>query len=485
MNKYEKVLDLALRKGFFLPAGEIYNGPAGFYDYGPNGAALKRKFIELWRKMIVIEDEMVELDGSQILPEAGYRSSGHLEHFVDPLVLCTKCNAEHRADKLISDKLKKEIPENLSSKEFDDLIKEHKLACPNCKGKLGDVHKFNMMFRFGVGAKAASATEHVGLRPETCQNIFIDFPRIYKTNRLKLPIGIAQVGKSFRNEISPRQSLLRQREFTQAEAEIFINPKVKFDKFKKIKSYKLRLLPNGKKEQILISANQAVQKGIISNEFTAYYLTLLQKFFEELGIKKFRFRQLTDKERAFYAKESWDFEVETDIGWLELVACNYRGDHDLKSHSEGSKTDMSVLDNTEKVLPHIFELSLGVDRCLYVLLEQSFAEEKVNNEDRIILKLKPRLAPVFAAVFPLVNKDKLPKVAEAVYEMLKQYGSVYDGTGSIGKRYRRMDEIGCPVCITVDFDSLKKKDVTVRDRDTMKQKRIKIKNLLDYLFKIY
>ena len=481
MNTYEKVLDLALRKGFFLPAGEIYNGPAGFFDYGPNGAVLKRKFIELWRKMIVTEDEMIELDGSQILPEAVYRSSGHLEHFVDPLVLCTKCKAEHRADKLISNKLKKEIPENLSSKEFNELIIEHKIACPNCKGKLGEVHKFNMMFRFEVGSKGG---EIVGLRPETCQNIFIDFPRIYRTNRLKLPIGIAQVGKSFRNEISPRQSLLRQREFTQAEAEVFINPKAKFEKFKKIKSYKLRLLPIGK-EQILISANQAVQKGIISNEFTAYYLALLQKFFEEVGLKKFRFKQLNDKERAFYAKESWDFEVETDIGWLELVACNYRGDHDLKSHGEGSKSDTSVLDGTEKVLPHVFELSLGVDRSIYALLEQAYAEEDVKDEKRTVLKLKPRLSPVFAAVFPLVNKDKLPKVAQTIHDMLKQYGSLYDDSGSIGKRYRRMDEIGCPVCITIDFDSLKKKDVTVRDRDTMKQKRIKITKLLDYLFNVY
>ena|SRR3989338_8386844 len=482
MNKYDKVIDLALRKGFFLPAGEIYNGPAGFFDYGPYGSVLKRKFIELWRKMIVVEDEMVELDGSQILPEAVYRSSGHLENFVDPLVHCTKCKAEHRADKLISEKIGKEIPENLSSKEFDNFIKENKIVCPKCKGALGEVYKFNMMFRFEVGSKGG---DNVGLRPETCQNIFVDFPRIYKTNRLKLPVGVAQVGKSFRNEISPRQSLLRQREFTQAEAEIFVNPNAKFEKFKRVKSHKLRLLPNGKKEQILISANQAVQKKIISNEFTAYYLVLLQKFFEELGIKKFRFRQLNDKERAFYARESWDFEVETDVGWLELAACNYRGDHDLKSHGEGSKTDMAVLDRTEKVLPHVFELSLGVDRSLYVLLEQAYAEDKIENETRAVLKLKPRLAPVFAAVFPLVNKDKLPKVAETVHEMLKQYGSVYDDAGSIGKRYRRMDEIGCPVCITIDFDSLKKKDVTVRDRDSMKQKRIKIAKLLDYLFSVY
>lgn len=484
MPLYDKVIDLAVRRGFFFPAAEIYRGVAGLYDYGPNGSALKRNFIELWRKHIVQKDNMIEIDGSVMLPESVFEASGHLQNFVDPIVECTKCKTIFRADKLIEEATKKQVPESLKEKDFDELIKKHKIVCSNCKSYLGNVRKFNMMFTFPVGP---TKTEIVGLRPETCQNIFIDFPRLAKTLRLKLPIGIAQTGKAFRNEISPRQTLMRQREFNQAEVEVFFNPNRDFGKFDKIKKVKLKLQTAHSNKIIEMSAEDAIKKKIISNKIIAYYLVLLQQFFGALGVKDYRFRQLSDEEKAFYAKEGWDFEVKSpDLGWVELVACNYRGEHDMSSHQKGSKQDLMFQDDTEKVLPHVFELSLGIDRSLYVIMEQAYAEEKVKGEVRTVLKLNKKLAPVYAAIFPLVSKDKLPKLAEEVYDELSCcYNVFYDEPGSIGKRYRRMDEIGTPFCITVDFDSLKKKDVTVRHRDTMKQERVKIKDLCDYLYKKY
>jgi len=480
MSKYDKVIELALRKGFFFPSAEIYNGPAGYYDFGPNGASLKRKFIELWRKMIVQKDGMIEIDGSQTLPESVFQSSGHLSNLVDPVVSCKKCKSHFRADKLLEEKLKKPVPENLSEKEFDKLLKENKVLCPNCKSELSETKRTSLMFLFSAGP--ATKSDSVALRPETCQNIFVDFSRLFSTMRIKLPIGVAQVGKSFRNEISPRQSLLRQREFTQAETEVFLHPAKEFEKFEKIKNHKLKLMPIGRKDTIEITADEAIKKKIISQKFIAYYLALLQQFYEAAGLKDFRFRQLSNEEKAFYAKESWDFEVNSEVGWLELVACNYRGDHDLSGHGKGSGKDLQVLDGTEKVLPHIFELSLGVDRSIYALLEQAYHEEQVEGETRTVLKLNRALAPVFAAIFPLVSKDGIPEAAQKVYDELKEcYDVVYDEPGSIGKRYRRMDEIGCPFCITIDYDSLKKKDVTVRERDSMKQERVKIDKLCDYL----
>jgi len=479
--KYEKVTELALRRGFYFPSAEIYpSTPAGFFEYGPLGVALKRKFIELWRQYIVKCDNMIELDGTVILPEVVFKHSGHLDNFVDPIVECKKCKTIYRADKLIEEKTKKQIPEGLSSDEFDKLLEKYKIKCP-CGGELGKVSKFNMMFSFTVGPRKS---ERVALRPETCQNIFIDFARLFKVARAKLPVGIAQVGKSFRNEISPRQSLIRTREFTQAEVEVFFNPASanNFSKFDMIKGYKLILQPVGKKKPIKISASEAVKKKIISSKLVAYYLVLLQNFYDACGLKNYRFRELSKDEKAFYAKDAWDFEVETSLGWIELVACNNRADHDLGAHAKGSKQKLEVMDGDQKVLPHVFELSLGVDRSIYCLLEQALVEEKVGKDKRLVLRLDPKLSPYFVAVFPLVNKDKLPETAKKIAGSLScSYDVFYDESGSIGKRYRRMDEIGTPFCITIDHQTLKDDTVTIRDRDTMEQKRIKIKELEKFL----
>jgi glycyl-tRNA synthetase len=488
MPQYEKIIDLATRKGFWFPSAEIYKGPAGFYDYGPLGAALKRNIIELWRKNFVEADGMLEIDGSPIMPPKVFEASGHLSSFQDPLTECMKCKSIYRADKLIQDVTKKIVPEAMKAEEFDKLIKQNKIYCTKCKGELAKVRMSNLMVKIYFGPKD---NELMYFRPETCQSIFVDFQKIYNIMRAKLPIGFAQVGLMCRNEISPRQGLFRMRQATQMEAEVFFNPKNedKFEKYDKYKKYKVNLALLGKENKIIeITLGDAVKKKIFKSKIEAYYLALLMQFYECLGIKKenMRLREIGPEEKPFYAKSAWDFEILTSLGWTEIVANHYRADHDLKSHSKGSNQDLSVIDGEEKVLPWVWEDSFGVDRTVFAVFDNAYNEESVNKETRIVLKLDKKLAPYDIAVFPLVNKDKIPELSEEVYEMLKCcYACFYDDSGSIGKRYRRMDEIGTPFCITIDYDSLKKKDVTVRDRDTMKQDRVKIKDLCDYLYKQY
>lgn len=484
-NKFEKITDLAARRGFFNPAAEIYGGPSGFWDYGPLGATLKRNIVDAWRKNIVQKDDMLEIDGAQLLPPAVFEASGHLASFKDPLTECKKCKSIYRADKLIEEKTKLIIPEAMPPKQFDTMIKKHKINCPNCKGKLAPVRMFGLMISAKIGPKG---DETVYLRPEACQSIFLDFTRVFRTMRAKLPIGLAQVGKAFRNEISPRQAIFRTRELTQADVEIFFNPAEEktFKKFNEVKNYKLRFAFEGKEDKIVeVTCLEAVKKSYIESPLVAYYMALLQQLFESFGIdkKNVRFRELGNEEKAFYAKSAWDFEVQTSLGWTEVVANHYRSDHDLKLHSAGSGQDLSILDGDVKVLPWIWEDSMGVDRALLAVFDNAYFEEEVKGEKRIVLRLDKKLAPIQAAVFPLVNKDGIPARAEKVYEALKKQFSVfYDDSGSIGKRYRRMDEIGTPYCITIDHRTLEDDTVTVRDRDTMKQERVKIGELASHLF---
>jgi len=478
-SKLDEIMNLAMKRGFFFPSCEIYSDAAGgFFDYGPNGQSIKNKIIEHWRRMLK-QDNALEIDGSQIMSQQVFQASGHLTSFTDPLIRCEKCKSIFRGDKIIEEKIGKSIPENLENKEYDSLIEKNKINCPKCGGKFGKTTRWNMMFKVGIGPEEKTAF----LRPETCQSIFIDFSRLYQTMRIKLPQAIAQLGKSFRNEISPRQGLLRMREFNQAEVEVFFNPnKTNTEKFNRIKKNKLRLM-NGNKIQE-ISAEEAVKKKMVSSQLIAYYLAWIQEFYESLGIakEKIRLRKLSDKEKAFYAKEAWDLEIDTSLGWIELVACNNRGDYDLKGHAKQSNTSMEVMDNDEKVLPNVFELSMGIDRTIYALLDLAFHKEVVNKEERVVLKLNPNIAPVYVAVFPLVNKDGLPEVARQVYEKLsKEFDAFYDASGSIGKMYRRQDEIGTPYCITIDHQTLKDNTVTVRERDSMKQTRVKIDKLAEEL----
>ncbi len=485
MTLYDEIINLATRRSLFYPASEIYaNAPAGMYDYGPFGATIKRKIVETWRKQLVQKEDFLEIDGALIMPEDVFKASGHLSKFNDPMTQCTKCNTVHRADKLLEANSKETFKEAMPVEELTAAIRKLKLKCPKCKGDLSDVRQFNMMIKSEIGVVSKTATY---LRMETCQSIFLDWDRLVKTMRVKLPKGVAQYGTVFRNEISPRQTLLRLVELHQMEAEVFFDPKEinKIDRWEDVENYKVNVLRVGKKNHESITAEKLVKDKVVSGKLIAYYLAREQQFFETLGVpvEKMRFRELDDTERAFYAREAWDFEVETSLGWLELSANNYRTDYDLKGHGEGSKKDLSFLrEDGTRFIPHVWEISIGVDRTFYTVLELALRKQG----DRTWLSLPASLAPLHAGIFPLLsNKPELVKKAKEVYEPLKDcYDLMYDESGSIGKRYARLDEIGVPFCITIDFDSLTNNDVTIRARDSSSQKRFKINELQDVMYKL-
>ena len=476
---YETVMKLALERGFYFPSCEVYaDAQAGFWEYGPSGVSFKNKFLELWRRELIRRDGMLEIDGSQIMSKSVFEASGHLGNFADPIIKCTKCKATFRADKTISEITEIDIPESADLEEFDKAIVQNNIKCPKCKGDFEKTKKFNMMFQVGIGPEGESAY----LRPETCQSIFVDFPRLFKTMRGKLPLGIAQVGKSFRNEIAPRQSLLRLREFYQAEIEVFCNPSklLELDRFSEIENTVIRVQIDDKLSSV--TCKEAVESKIVPNKFVAYYLGILMEFYEKTGIDitKSRFRKLGNKEKAFYAEVAFDFEVETTIGWLELVACNYRSDYDLSSHSKKSKEKFEVMDNDEKILPHVFEISMGIDRSLYTILEHSIKNDK--EHERIVLSLKPYLSPTHVGILSLVKKDGLKEKTDEIFLKLKRkFDAFLDHSGAIGRRYRRLDEIGAPFAVTIDHQTLDDNTVTVRKRDSMEQTRVNISELEDIL----
>jgi glycyl-tRNA synthetase len=481
MSNYEEIMKLALERGFYYPSCEIYaDAPAGFWEYGPIGVSIKNKFIDLWRRELVRRDGMIEIDGSQTMSKSVFVASGHIGNFTDPIIKCIKCNSTFRADKYIAEETGEEIPERMADGDINAIIKKYNLKCPKCKGEFGSVTRFNMMFKVGIGP----AAEEAYLRPETCQSIFVDFARVFKTTRGKLPLGIAQIGKSFRNEIAPRQSLLRLREFYQAEIEVFCNPNKLDDlpKFEEVKDTILRLYDQSSITEITV--DEAVRKALLPNKLIAYYLALLNEFYIKTGIdmRRTRFRRLSNDEKAFYALIAFDYEVETSIGWLELVACNYRSDYDLKGHAAVSKHNLEVIDPPDqtKILPHIFELSMGIDRSIYAILEHSYFEDK-ERDDRILLRLKPYLAPILIGILPLMTKQGLGKKAQNIYSKLKrEFDIFYDESGSIGRRYRRLEEIGVPFAVTIDKITMEDDTVTVRYRDTMQQERIKVSELQEF-----
>ncbi len=481
MKTYETVMKLALERGFYFPSCEIYSDAlAGFWEYGPTGTKMKNNFIELWRRELLRRDDMIEIDGSQIMSRSVFVASGHLDNFTDPLLKCKNCGATFRADRYITEKTGKDVPELLSGNEIDKMVTEFNLKCASCKGTFYESSRFNMMFNVEIGP----SKEEAYLRPETCQTIFVDFSRIFKTMRGRLPLAVAQVGKSFRNEIAPRQSLLRLREFYQAEIEVFCNPNRLNDlpKFEQVKDTSLTLFINNSSQKM--SAEKAVQQGLLPNKMVAYYMSLLTMFYSKTGIsmERTRFRQLSDDEKAFYATTAFDFEVETSNGWLELVACNYRSDYDLSKHSAISKQNLNVIDPSDntKVLPHIFELSMGIDRSIYSILEHSYYEDLESK--RVVLKLVSQIAPVLVGVFPLVTKDGLREKAQGIHSELKlDYSVFYDESGSIGRRYRRLEEIGAPFALTIDNQTMNDDTVTVRYRDSMKQERLSISDIPKFL----
>lgn len=451
----EKIVALSKNRGFVFPGSDIYGGLANAWDYGPLGVELKNNVKRAWWKKFVQENEYnVGLDCAILMNPQVWVASGHVGSFSDPLIDCKECKARHRADNLINDYNKEnEISLNVDGWSNDELfayIKEKNIVCPSCKKmNFTTIRKFNLMFKTYQGVTEDSNAE-IYLRPETAQGIFVNFKNVQRTTRKKIPFGIGQIGKSFRNEITPGNFTFRTREFEQMELEFFCEPGTDLDWFEYWKKFCFDWLLNfGLKEENL------------------------------------KMRDHTAKELSFYSKGTTDIEFKFPFGWGELWGIADRTDYDLKQHMEHSKDDLSYFDpNTnQKYIPYVVEPSLGADRVTLAFLCEAYDEEEVNDGDvRTVLRFHPAIAPTKIAVLPL--SKKLGDEAHEVYMKLnKHFVCEYDETGSIGKRYRRQDEIGTPYCITFDFDSQQDHSVTIRERDSMEQVRIPIDELLNYFDK--
>ncbi|MDH5685921.1 MAG: glycine--tRNA ligase [Hadesarchaea archaeon] len=476
------MMELAKRRGFIWPSFEIYGGVAGFYDFGPLGALLKNKIIQKWREYYVIKEGFFEIDSPNVMPEEVLKASGHVNHFVDAMVECQKCGAAFRVVDLSREQTGKDI-EGMPKEEMNQFVKKHRVRCPNCSGELGKIFDFNAMFRTAIGP----GSQRVGyLRPETAQGIFIDFKRLQRHARGKLPFGVVQIGKGYRNEISPRQGIIRLREFTMAEAEVFFDPDDSHHpKFSELAGEQLRLWlagdqQHGKEKLTEVMAGEAVKQKLVCNELMAYYLALTKRFLLDLGIpgEAIRFREQTPGQRAHYSSETWDAEVSTErFGWVEVAGLAYRTDYDLSRHAQFSKEDLTIFSagKNKKVICHVVEPSYGIDRPLYCMLEHSYVSEK----KRKYLRLKKEFAPIEVGVFPLLNRDRMPEKAREVHEALRAGGLMaeYDDSGSIGRRYARADEIGTPYCVTIDHQTLEDDTVTIRNRDDTSQVRVGISGL--------
>ena len=449
----ETVVTLAKGRGFVYAGSEIYGGLANSWDYGPLGVELKNNIKRAWWKKFVQECPYnVGLDSAIIMNPETWVASGHLGGFSDPLMDCKNCKTRHRADKLIEDYVAEnnlsDNPAAMSDAEMAEYIKEHKIACPDCGSHdFTDIRKFNLMFKTFQGVTEDS-TSTLYLRPETAQGIFVNFKNIARTSRKKVPFGVAQIGKSFRNEITPGNFIFRTREFEQMELEFFCKPGTDLEWFDFWRSYCRDWLLNlGMDEDSL------------------------------------RLRDHDKDELCFYSKATTDFEFLFPFGWGELWGVADRTDYDLTQHANHSGEAMEYFDpeTNEKYVPYVIEPSLGADRVLLAFLCNAYDEEIDEKGDtRVVLRFHPALAPFKAAVLPL--SKKLSDKAGEIYSELSKYFSVdFDDAGSIGKRYRREDEIGTPICITYDFDSVEDNCVTVRDRDTMEQKRIPISELKEYI----
>ena len=441
-QRMEKIVSLCKRRGFVFQSSEIYGGLNGAWDYGPLGVELKRNLKNYWWHVTVDQrDDVVGMDGSILTHPAVLKASGHVEGFSDPMIDCRTCKAHLRADQLVE---KKGIRQ-----------------CPNCGGKdLTAPRQFNLMFETQVGA-ATDESSIAYLRPETAQSIFAQFKNILEVSRKKLPFGIAQIGKAFRNEINPRNFTFRSREFEQMELEYFCRPE-----------QGMELLEYWKEERV--------------------------KFYEDIGIPRSKLHVLTvpDEERAFYSKGTYDIEYDFPFGRQELEGIAYRTDYDLSQHQKASGKSLEYFDEETKqrFIPHVVEPSAGVDRTVLALICEAYSEdqapdEKGKLETRLVLRFHPRIAPVKCGVFPLLkNNQQLVAKAKEIVALLRLDMTVfYDESGAIGRRYRRQDEIGTPFCVTVDFETLGEKDaalrdtVTLRDRDSMKQERVEIGDLVNTL----
>lgn len=450
-NSMDKIVALAKRRGFIFPGSEIYGGLANTYDYGPVGAELLRNIKNTWWETFVQKRrDMVGLDGSIISHHKIWEASGHVAGFADAMIDCKNCKSRFRADHIIEDAVEKNV-EGLSTKELDVLIKEHKIKCPKCGAHdWTAVRKFNLLFPVQLGI--VEGDEGMGyLRGETAQLIFTNFKNVLDSTRVRLPFGIGQIGKSFRNEITPGNSVFRTIEFEQGEIEYFFDPE------------------ETKWEPL----------------FEDWKKAMFDFATKKLGIKEgnLRWRTHTDEERSFYSKRTEDLEYKFPFGFKELWGLAYRTDYDLTQHINASKKDLQVVDpqTGKKLIPHVIEPAVGINRLLLMVLADAYTEE----EARTVLKITPCLAPYKVAVFPLLaNKPELVDKANKLFEDLSsEFMTAFDARGNIGKRYLAQDEIGTPWCVTVDFDTIEDDTVTIRDRDTTKQERIAIKDLHSYFSK--
>jgi len=449
-NKIDEIISLCKRRGFIFPSAEIYGGLKSSYDYGPLGVELKNNIKKAWWKDVVWgRNDVVGLDSSILTPRIVWDASGHLENFTDPLVECKKCHQRFRLDKIIDSKSK-----ILNSKQ-NPKLKTQNLKCPVCGGELIEPQQFNLLMKTELGVVEGKQVEAY-MRGETCQGIYLNFLNIKDSMRQKLPFGIAQIGKAFRNEITPGNFIFRMREFEQMEMEYFVKPRDAKKYFEHWKKWAM--------------------------DWYTKFITQPQNI---------RWRQHEKDELAHYAKEAWDIEYNTPFdGWKEFAGVHNRSDWDLSRHSKFSGQDLSYIDKEtgEKFIPWVQEVSMGIDRAVLLFLMDAYTEvetrsgdKKSKHEKEIVLKLHRDLAPIKIAILPLIKKDPLKELAKEIQQTLRfSYMTMYDETGTIGKRYRRQDEIGTPYCLTVDFDSLKDKAVTIRDRDTMKQDRINITELKKY-----
>ena len=550
------LLALCKRRGFIWPSFEVYGGVAGMFDYGPLGCILKNNIVEAWRAIYKGREGFIEIDSETVNPKDVFKASGHVDNFADLITYCQKCQAPFRADHMVKGFY--ENPDILTPKELEEAFVKHNIKCPECGGDLGPVDEFNLMFKTNIGPGSA----RVGyLRPETAQGIFVNYLNLYRYNREKLPLGVIQTGRSYRNEIAPRQGMIRMREFNQMEVELFVDPEDKdWAKFPEIENEKLDLIPNTTLQLTTMTVKEAVEKGVIANRVLAYFVYTTKQLLVEMGIdpSRLRFREHEKDEMAHYAADCWDAEVLLSYGWTEIVGIADRGCWDLSRHAQFSGQDMShfkkfdvpkevemdkvkaknkalgprfkgqakdvaaaiealtpadvkdgkikvtvngeeiELDGEsfevvhvkekvagERVIPHVIEPSHGLDRIFYSILEHAYEYDE--KEDYTVLHLVPKVAPIKVGVFPLMEKDGLDDVARDIYSKVHVAGAeaYYDGSGTIGKRYARMDEIGTPWCITVDYETIEdganKGTVTIRDRDSKEQKRIKASEAKDVI----
>jgi len=451
---FEKIISLAKRRGFVYPSSEIYGGYSAIYDYGPYGVELEKAVKEAWWKnMVQMREDIVGLDSQIFMHPKIWEASGHVSGFADPLAECKQCHTRHRVDHMLEE-INVQADEKMSSEEINKIFDANrdKLKCPSCgKQDFTEVKSFNLLVKSNLGNFSGDIDEDPAyLRGETCQGIYVNYKNILDSTRVKVPFGIAQIGKAFRNEITARQFIFRTREFEQMEMQYFTHPDDEMKEYEKLRKNRMQ-----------------------------YYI--------DLGIDKKNLKWAKHENLVFYAKAAYDIEYNFPFGFAELEGVHARGNYDLTQHGKFSGKKLEYLNpqTNENFLPHIIESSVGVGRTVLAVLTEAYTKEKVGDEERIVMKFPKKLAPIKVAVFPLLkNKPELVKASKKIYQDLSEdYMCEFDDNGNIGKRYRRQDEIGTPYCVTFDFDSLEDKAVTVRDRDTMKQERVKINELKDYLQK--